>query len=79
MVFLQNWAADFADTFTRCFINDDRYMLLVKGMGITVMVSLLAAVIGVLIGMLIALCNLSKNKALQKIGGIYTDVRRKDL
>ena len=42
----------------------------------TIKVSLLAVVLGVLIGMLIAVCNLSKKKALRFIGGVYTDVIR---
>jgi polar amino acid transport system permease protein/polar amino acid transport system substrate-binding protein len=39
-------------------------------------VALLAAVLGLLIGFLIALCNLSKNKVLNVIGKVYTDVIR---
>ncbi|MDO4340952.1 MAG: amino acid ABC transporter permease [Eubacteriales bacterium] len=76
MGWFQQWAADFADTFTRCFIREDRYKLLLEGIGVTVKVSLLAVVIGILIGLLIALCNLSKRKLLRFIGGVYTDVIR---
>ena len=64
------------ETFTRCFINEDRYKLLLSGIGITIKVSLLAVVIGIVIGFLIALCNLSKKKGLNLIGKIYTDVIR---
>ena len=70
------WFASVADQFTRCFIAENRYMLLVKGIGITIEVSLLAVVIGIAIGFIIALCNLSKNKILRIIGGVYTDVIR---
>ncbi len=76
MIFLQTWFADFANTFQRCFINDHRYMLLVNGIGVTIKVSLVATLLGTIIGMLIALCNLSKSKPLKFIGGIYTDVIR---
>ncbi|MCR4807616.1 MAG: amino acid ABC transporter permease [Lachnospiraceae bacterium] len=65
-----------AEVFTRCFINEDRYKLLLSGIGVTVKVSLLAVVIGILIGFLIALCNLSKKKGLNVIGKVYTDVIR---
>ena len=68
--------ADFADKFEKCFIRDDRYMLLLSGILVTIQVALLAAVLGLLIGFLIALCNLSKNKVLNVIGKVYTDVIR---
>lgn len=73
---IQAWAADFADTFSRCFIQEDRYQLLLSGIGVTIKVSILAIILGILIGLLIALCNLSKSKLLNIIGGIYTDVIR---
>jgi len=68
--------ADFADKFEKCFIRDGRYMLLLSGILVTIQVALLAAVLGLLIGFLIALCNLSKNKVLNVIGKVYTDVIR---
>lgn len=64
------------ETFTRCFINEERYKLLLSGIGVTIKVSLLAVVIGIIIGFLIALCNLSKKKGLNVIGKVYTDVIR---
>lgn len=66
----------FAEQFYRCFIKDDRYKLLISGIGVTLKVSLFAVILGCLIGFLIALCNLSKNKFLKSLGGIYTDVIR---
>lgn len=69
------WAR-MADEFNRCFIREDRYMLLVSGIGVTIKVSLLALLLGLIIGFLIAICNLSKNKILKAIGGIYTDIIR---
>ena len=50
------------ETFARCFINENRYKLLISGIGVTIKVSLLAVVLGMIIGFLIALCNLSKRK-----------------
>ena len=73
---MAEWYADFADTFYRCFIKEDRYMLLVNGIGVTLKVSLIAVILGVLIGMLIALCNLSNKKLLRFFGGLYTDIIR---
>lgn len=73
---MEAWWANFCDLFYMCFIKEDRYQLLVSGIGVTIKVSLLAVIIGIIIGLLIALCNLSKNKLLKAIGGIYTDIIR---
>ena len=73
---MNEWFAGLTDTFTRCFINENRYELLISGVGVTIKVSLLAVILGILIGFLIALCNLSKKKALNFIGTIYTDIIR---
>ncbi len=76
MEWLNTWAADFAQTFEKCFIRENRYKLLIGGIGVTIKVALLAVVLGVLIGFIIALCNLSKSKILRFIGGVYTDIIR---
>ena len=76
MIFASGWFADIAATFEKCFIRDDRYKLLISGIGVTIKVALLAAVLGLIIGFLIALCNLSKKKVLNIFGKIYTDVIR---
>lgn len=70
------WWDSVVDTFIKCFIKDDRYMLLLDGIGITIKISLLAVVIGIAIGLVIAFCNLSKSKLVNFIGKIYTDVIR---
>lgn len=69
---MAEWAADFY----KCFIREDRYKLLLSGVGVTIKVSLLAVIFGILIGMLIAMCNLSNKKVPRFIGGVYTDVIR---
>lgn len=71
-----NFWQQLAFDFTRCFISANRWQLLGKGILVTIEVSLVAVVLGTIIGFLIALCNLSKNKFLKTIGGIYTDVIR---
>lgn len=73
---MSDWWAGVVSTFVRCFIKDDRYLLLVNGIGVTIKVSLLAALLGVIIGFLIAICNLSKKKGLNLIGKVYTDIIR---
>ncbi len=76
MNWFSEWTANFADTFYKCFIKEDRYKLLLSGIGVTIKVSLLAIVLGILIGMLIAMCNLSKKKLPRFLGGLYTDIIR---
>lgn len=70
------YMSGFAETFEKCFIRDDRYKLLLEGIGVTIKITLLAAALGMVIGFLIALCNLSKNKVLNIIGKVYTDIIR---
>lgn len=76
MTGLEAWAVNFVETFRKCFIREDRYMLLLRGIGVTIQISLLAVALGILIGFLIALCNLSSKKLLKAVGGVYTDVIR---
>lgn len=76
MTGIQVWFSDFCNLFEKCFIRDERYMLLLNGIGITIKISILAVFIGILIGMLIAMCNLSKRKLPRILGGIYTDIIR---
>lgn len=76
MTGIQVWFSDFCDLFHKCFIREERYKLLLDGIGVTIKISLLAVFIGILIGMLIAMCNLSKRKLPRVFGGIYTDVIR---
>ena len=73
---MEGWFGEIAEQLTRCFIEQDRYLMLVKGIGVTIKVALLAVIIGVIIGFFIALCNLSKNRLLRVIGLVYTDVIR---
>ena len=76
MPILSSWFSEFGKTFYKCFIKDNRYNMLLDGIGVTIKVSLLAVLIGIIIGLLIALCNLSKSKILKTIGKVYTDVIR---
>lgn len=70
------WYSGFFEDFIKCFITKDRYELIFEGIGITVKVSLLAIFLGVIIGLAIAMCNLSKSKILKCVGKCYTDVIR---
>jgi len=71
-----SWFSTQAEIFYKCFIKEDRYMLLLGGIGVTIKVSLLAVILGVILGTIIAFCNLSKKKILKSIGSVYTDIIR---
>lgn len=63
------------------FITKDRWMLYLKGLGVTMKVSVLAAIIGIIIGTIVALMKLSVNKngkptILARIANIYIDIIR---
>ena len=73
---MAEWWQGVCDQFVKCFTREDRYMLLLDGIGVTIKVTILALIIGLILGFLIALCNLSKNRVLKAIGGVYTDVIR---
>lgn len=73
---MMEWFTKLANDFEKCFIREDRWKLLLDGVGVTIKISLLAVVLGLIIGFLIALCSLSKNKLLRFLGKVYTDVIR---
>lgn len=66
----------FSEEFYRCFIKEDRYKLLISGIGVTLRVSLIAVLLGVFIGFFVAISKLSKKKLLKAIATVYTDVIR---
>lgn len=70
------WYSDFIAEFIQSFIAKARYELIIEGIGTTIKASLAAIVLGVLIGMIIALCSLSKSRVLKTISKVYTDVIR---
>lgn len=76
MILEQSWFQEQWATFEKCFLVEDRWKLLLSGIGVTIKVALLAAAMGLIIGFLIALCNLSKKKALNIFGKVYTDIIR---
>ena len=71
---LATWFADVKETFVFCFIEKKRYTFLTEGIWMTIKVSLVAALFGLVIGFVIAIFNLSNKKALNKIGKVYTDI-----
>ena len=52
---VQEWALDLVDTFYRCFIEDNRWKFLADGLKNTLTVTFFAAIIGILLGFLVAI------------------------
>jgi His/Glu/Gln/Arg/opine family amino acid ABC transporter permease subunit len=71
-----NWFAAVKADFILNFIAENRYMYIVNGLGVTIKVSLLAVVIGIAIGIFVALAVLSKSKWLSTPARWYTDIIR---
>ena len=66
-----NFFTDVAQSFERNFIRENRWMLIVQGMGTTVLISVCAAVLGTVIGFGVCLLRRSKNKALSAVAKVY--------
>lgn len=58
------WLYDFLYKMYKCFVYQDRYMLLVKGLGNTLILTFFALILGVILGVVVALIRVSweKNK-----------------
>lgn len=76
-----DWLAKTAQRFVAAFVTEDRWLLYVKGFGITVEIAFFAAIIGVLLGTVVALMKLHKGKdgdksILNSIADVYIDIIR---
>jgi len=75
------WLDSVQMKFHMAFIEGDRWKLYFEGLGVTMEVSLLAAVLGIIIGTLLAFMKLSNKKngeptILSKIATVYIDIIR---
>lgn len=52
---IQQWFAGFGESFYQNFVEEERWLFLLKGLGNTVIIALLAVVIGIVLGFLIAI------------------------
>ena len=73
---LSTWWSGIQDEFYSNLIQNDRYLMILRGLGVTMEVALISALIGTLLGCIIALMRLSKNKILRGVSGVYVDVIR---
>ena len=73
---LSEWFAGLAAQFERNFLASNRWLQLLNGLEVTLFVSILAVILGTVLGVLFALMRLSKVKGLRFIAGVYIDVIR---
>lgn len=65
------WYQKIINSFYSNLIEENRYQLILSGLWKTVVISVLSAILGTLIGFLICLMKMSKLKLLSKIGSAY--------
>ena len=78
---MQEWFGEIARKFVRAFIEGDRWKLYIKGLGVTIEIAFFAAILGLVIGTVIALMRLSAKRDGRKtiwarIAGAYIDIIR---
>lgn len=72
---LDFWENIYKEIYQNVLYNN-RWLNYLKGMGITLEVSLFAAIVGLMLGTLLALMRLSRVGALQKAAGVYVGIIR---
>ena len=78
---MQEWFDSVGKKFVLAFVEGDRWKLYFKGLGVTLEIALFAAILGMVIGTVVALMRLSQRRNGKKtiwarIAGIYVDVIR---
>lgn len=78
---MQEWFDSVGKKFVLAFVEGDRWKLYFKGLGVTLKIALFAAILGMVIGTVVALMRLSQKRNGKKtiwarIAGIYVDVIR---
>lgn len=70
------WVVDLLNRLNSTFVVDGRWQWFVRGLGYTLLISLFSVLLGLVIGILMALMRLSKSKILRAVSGIYIDIIR---
>ena len=70
------WVVDLLNRLNSTFVVDGRWQWFVSGLGYTLLISLFSVLLGLAIGILMALMRLSKSKILRAVSGLYIDIIR---
>lgn len=78
---MEEWFASVSSKFVMAFVEGDRWKLYLKGLGVTIEIAFFAAILGLIIGTVLALMRLSVKRDGRKtlwsrIAGVYIDVIR---
>lgn len=78
---MQEWFEGVSGKFVMAFVEGDRWKLYLKGLGVTIEIAFFAAILGLIIGTLVALMRLSTKRNGKKtiwsmLAGAYIDVIR---
>ena len=63
------WISDFCYSFFKCFIYDDRYMMLIRGLGNTLVLTFFALLIGITLGVIVSLIRVAWDNTHNEIHG----------
>ncbi len=66
-----SWIETIKDSFTGTFLTENRWKLFVSGVAVTVVISVFSYLLGTIIGALLCLMLLSKNKVVSAIAKVY--------
>ncbi len=73
---MPSWLSDFIMNLNATFVVEGRWRWFASGLGFTLLISLFAVLLGLVLGVLAALGKLSKFKPIKAIAGIYVDIIR---
>ncbi|HHW71564.1 MAG TPA: amino acid ABC transporter permease [Clostridiales bacterium] len=76
MSFLVDIYKTLSDAIYINLIKEDRYLLFIKGLGVSLKLTVYAAMLGVIIGLLVAFARMTKNKVLNKVASLYINLIR---
>lgn len=73
---MSSWLMELGNGLVSTFILENRWKWFASGLGYTLLISFFSVLLGLVIGVLMALGRLSKSKILSGISGIYIDIIR---
>lgn len=71
-----SWTQKVSDSFYNNIVLEGRYKLILKGLWITILISILSAVFGTIMGALVCGMRMSSNKFLKNTAGVYISLIR---
>ncbi len=71
-----SWWDSIKESFINNLVKENRYLLILKGLGVTVLISICAAVLGTLLGGLICFMRMNRRKACTNVAKCYITLMR---